>query len=58
MTLKFQFLYQDIFIKWKNNYTAKPTLPFIILSEFIWLNSNIKIDSKSVHFSFFFLTKA
>ena len=33
--LKFSSLYQDIFIKWINNYTAKPTLPSMILSEFI-----------------------
>ena len=25
----------------------------MLLSEFIWFNSNIKVDSKSVHFSFF-----
>ena len=50
---KFPFFYQDIFIKWINNYTAKPTLPSMILSEFIWFNSNIKVDSKPVHFSFF-----
>ena len=25
----------------------------MILSEFIWFNSNIKVDSKPVHFSFF-----
>ena len=25
----------------------------MILSEFIWFNSNIKADSKPVHFSFF-----
>ena len=25
----------------------------MILCEFIWFNSNIKVDSKSVHFSFF-----
>ena len=43
----------DIFIKWINNYTAKPTLLSMILSEFIWFNSNIKVDSKPVHFSFF-----
>ena len=54
---KFLSFYQDIFIKWINNYTAKPTLPSMILSEFIWFNSNIKVDSKPVHFSFFFLTK-
>ena len=45
--------YQDIFMKWINNYTAKLTLPSMLLSEFIWFNSNIKVDSKSVHFSFF-----
>ena len=50
---KFPYFYQDIFIKWINNYTAKPTLPSMILSEFIWFNSNIKVDSKPVHFSFF-----
>ena len=50
---KFPFFYQDIFIKWINNYTAKPTLPSMILSEFIWFNSNIKVDSKPMHFSFF-----
>ena len=53
---KFPSFYQDIFIKWINNYTAKPTLPFMILSEFIWFNSNIKVGSKPVLFSFF-LTK-
>ena len=50
---KFPSFYQDIFIKWINNYTEKPTLPSMILSEFIWFNSNIKVDSKPVHFSFF-----
>ena len=50
---KFPSFYQDIFIKWINNYTAKPTLPSMILSEFIWFNSNIKVDSKPIHFSFF-----
>ena len=32
---KFPSFYQDIFIKWINNYTAKPTFPSIILSEII-----------------------
>ena len=50
---KFPSFYQDIFIKWINNYTTKPTLPSIILPEYIWFNSNIKVDSKPVHFSFF-----
>ena len=36
-----------------NTFTSKPTLTFMILSEFIWFNSNIKVDSKPVHFSFF-----
>ena len=40
-------------MKWISNYTAKPTLPSMIFSEFIWFNSNIKVDSKLVHFSVF-----
>ena len=51
---KFPSFYQEIVIKWINNYTAKPTLLSMILSEFIWFNSNNKVDSKSVHISFFF----
>ena len=47
---KFPSFYQDIFIKWINNYTAKPTFPSMILFEFIWFNSNIKVDCT---FSFF-----
>ena len=50
---KFPSFYQDIFVIWINNYTAKPTLPSMSLSEFIWFNSNIKVDSKPVHVSFF-----
>ena len=52
---KFPSFYQDVFIKWVNNYTAKPTLPSVILSEIIWFNSNIKVDSEPFHS--FFLTK-
>ena len=33
--LKFPSFYQDIFIKWINNYSAKPTLSSRILSKFI-----------------------
>ena len=51
---KFPSFYQIIFMKWVNDYTAKPTLPSMILSEFVWFNSIIKVDSKPVHFSFFF----
>ena len=50
---KFLSFYQNIYIKWINNYTAKPTLPSMILSKLIWFNSNIKVDNKFVHFSFF-----
>ena len=50
---KFPSFYQDIFIKWINNFTSKSTLPSTILSEVIWFNSNINVDSKPVHFSFF-----
>ena len=53
---KFPTFSQDIFIKCINNFTAKPTLPSMILSKFIWFNSNIKVDSKPAHF-YFFLTK-
>ena len=45
---KFPSFYQDIFIKWINNFASKPTLPFMILPEFIWFNSNIKVDGKPV----------
>ena len=33
--------------------TIKTTLPSMILPDFFWFNSNIKVDSKPVHFSFF-----
>ena len=51
---EFPYFYQNIFIKWIDNYTAKPTISSMILYEFIWFNSDIKVDSKPVHFSFFF----
>ena len=51
---KFLSFHQDVLIKLKNNYTTKPNLPSMALSEFIWFNSNIKICNKLVHFSFFF----
>ena len=41
---------QKIFIKWINNFTLKSNLPSIIFLEFIWFNSNIRIDSKPVQF--------
>ena len=50
---KFPSFYQNIFIKWINNFTLKSTFPSMILSEVIWFNSNIKVGSKPVHFSFF-----
>ena len=50
---KFSYFYQDISVKWINNYSAKPTFPSMILSEFIWFNSDIKVYSKPVQFSFF-----
>ena len=50
---KFLSFYQDIFIKWINIFTSKSIFPSLILSEVIWFNSNIKVDSKPVHFSFF-----
>ena len=50
---KFPSFYQDIFIKWINNFTSKSTLQSMILSEVICFNSNIKVGSKPVRFSFF-----
>ena len=50
---KFPSFYQDIFIKQINNFISKSTIPFMVLTEVIWFNSNIKVDSKSAHFSFF-----
>ena len=47
---KFLSFDQEIFIKWINNFTSKSTLPSIISSEFIWFNSNLRIDSKPAHF--------
>ena len=49
---KFPSFCQDIFIKWINNITSKPTLSSMILSEFIWFNSNIKVHRKPVDFFF------
>ena len=46
---KFLSFDQEIFIKWINNFTSKSTLPSIISSEFIWFNSNLRIDSKPAH---------
>ena len=53
MLLRFPSFHQDVFIKWINNYPSKPTVPSMILFEVIWFNSNIKVDNKPVHFSFF-----
>ena len=50
---EFPSFYQNIFRKWINNFTSKPTFPSMILSEFIWFYSNTKVDCKPVHFSFF-----
>ena len=50
---KFSSFYQNIFIKCISSNNEKPTLPPVILSEFIWFNSKIKVDSKPVHFPLF-----
>ena len=42
---KFPSFYQDVSIKWINNFASKPILPSMILPEFIWFNSNIKVDT-------------
>ena len=52
----FLSFHQDNFIKWIYNNASKPNVPSMILSEFIWFKSNIKVDIKAVHFPFF-LTK-
>ena len=52
--LKMIFMIKSVWrIKWINNYTAKPTLPSMMLTEFIWFNSNIKVDNKPVNFFLF-----
>ena len=50
---KFPSFYQDIFIKWINNYISNPPPPSMILSEFICFNSNIEVDNKVDNFLFF-----
>ena len=50
---KFLSFRRDVFITWINNYTSKPTVPSMILFEFIWFNSGIKDDNKPVPFPFF-----
>ena len=50
---KFPIYYQEIFHKWKQNYTFLSKTPSSMLSEFLWFNSCIKIDKKSVHFQAF-----
>ena len=47
--LKFPIFYQEILLKWKQNYTFISTTPSIIYSEFLWFNSCIKIDKKPVY---------
>ena len=50
---KFPHYYQEVFKKWKNYFTCQPTTPSVILSEFIWFNSYIKIDKTPVFFPSF-----
>ena len=50
---KFLSFHRDVFITWINNYTSKPTVPSMILFDFIWFNSGIKDDIKAVPFPFF-----
>ena len=47
---KFPSFYQDIFIKWINNFASKPTLPSMILSEFIWFKSVVFLDCTKMRF--------
>ena len=50
---KFPSFYQDVFIKWINNFTSKSILLSMFLSNVNWFNSNIRADSEPVHFSLF-----
>ena len=54
---QFPSFYKQILMNWKKYFIASPITPSGILSQFIWYNSYIKIDSKAVYFKTF-LTKS
>ena len=47
---KFPIYYQEIFKKWKQNFSFSSTVPSAVLSESLWFNSNIVIGKKPAYF--------
>ena len=45
--------YKEIVANWAKYFSCSPYLPSAILSQFLWFNSNIKIDDKSIFISGF-----
>ena len=43
--------YKEIITNWAKCFSCSPYLPSAILSQFLWFNSNIKIDNKSIFIS-------
>ena len=50
---QFPSFYKQILMNWKKYFIASPTTPSGVLSQFIWYNSYIKIDSKDVYLKSF-----
>ena len=44
---------KEMIINWAKCLSGSPSLPSAILSQFLWFNSNIKIDNKSIFISDF-----
>ena len=44
----FPSFYKDMLILWTKYYSNKPSLPSTIISQYLWFNSFVKIDSKVV----------
>ena len=45
--------YKEMITNWAKCLSGSPSLPSAILSQFLWFNSNIKIDNKSIFISDF-----
>ena len=50
---QFPSFYKQILMNWKKYFIASPITPSRVLSQFIWYNSYIKIDSKAVYLKSF-----
>ena len=50
---QFPSFYKQILMNWKKYLIASPITPSRVLSQFIWYNSYIKIDSKAVYLNSF-----